>query len=84
MGNEQGRSGRADPALQGISAMDQKMQEKFSKGIQFNSERLISHREHTAPAVWSGRATSAVFRVGAHDLRGSQAVAHLLCIAGIC
>ena len=81
MGNDQGRSTRADPALQGISAMDQKMQEKFSKGIQFNSEPFDPSPQAGSPCGAAGR--PALSWWGLQELRGAL-VAHLLCIADIC
>lgn len=36
MGNEQGRLGEPTPA--GIQSMDESLQKKFAKGIQYNSE----------------------------------------------
>lgn len=59
MGNEQARSARGEATLHGISAMDQKMQEKFSKGIQFNSEQMEALSRAGAPSralsyCWSG------------------------------
>ena len=37
MGNEHGKAATATPA--GIQSMDEALQKRFSKGIQFNSER---------------------------------------------
>ena len=37
MGNEQGRPGEPTPA--GIQSMDESLQKKFSKGIQYNSKQ---------------------------------------------
>jgi len=51
MGNEQARSARGEADLHGISAMDQKMQEKFAKGIQFNSEQIKGLSRADAPSI---------------------------------
>ena len=45
MGNEQGRFG-GEPTPAGIQSMDESLQKKFAKGIQYNSKQLSELHVH--------------------------------------
>ena len=51
MGNEHGKTGGAAATPAGIQSMDEALQKRFAKGIQFNSEREGTEGERCRLAV---------------------------------